>query len=389
MEFGISKEQEMFIDLGKEIAKDFGEEYGMQIDEERRFPAELSDVLADQGVLGMAIPKEYGGEGLGFLELCMFAESIAENGAGITIAPIFVGGPVFGGSLITRHGSKEQKEKYLPGLAKGDIWAGGFTEADAGSNITEITTEAKLEGDDYNVNGSKMYISMLSVAKHFAIFCRTSEPDPAHKSSGLSIMVGDLPDDSVKWEPFKKMGTNSMDTNAVFIDNYKIPKENLVGPEGNCVIPMFDVLNPERFVIAAMAVGTGLLCVNNAVKYGKQRKVWNDRPISSHQALQIPLAKAKCELEVAKLKVYQAAWLYDQQSTKCGTATAMAKFSATHSSLFAADQAIQTMGGTGYICESHVERHWRDLRLFTLAPITEELSLLTIAQHDLKMPRSY
>jgi acyl-CoA dehydrogenase len=389
MEFNISKEQKMFIDLGKEIAKDYGEEYGLQIDEEHRFPTEMRDALAEQGVLGMAIPEDFGGEGLGLLELCMIAESIAENGAGMTPAPIFVGGPVFGGTLVAGHGTQEQKEKYLPGLINGDIWAGGFTEADAGSNITNITTVAKSDGDNYIVNGSKMFISSLSVAKYYAIFCRTSDLDPEHKARGLSIVVGNLPDDAVKWNPFKKMGSNWCDTSAVYMDNYKIPKENLIGPEGKCLMPMFDVLNPERFVLAAMAVGTGLLCVNNAVRYGNQRKVWGGKPISSHQAIQIPLAKAKCELEGARLKVYQAAWLYDQKSMKCGISTAMAKFAATHSSLFAADAAIQAMGGTGYICESHVERHWRDLRLGTLAPITEEMSLLTIAQHDLKMPRSY
>ncbi len=389
MEFGISKEQKMFIDLGKEIAKEYGEEYGLQIDEEHRFPTELRDALADQGVLGMAIPEEYDGEGLGLLELCMIAESIAENGGGMTAAPIFVGGPVFGGTLITRHGTPEQKEKYLPGLVKGDIWGGGFTEADAGSNITNITTMAKDEGDHYLVNGGKMFISSLSVSKYFAIFCRTSELDPKNKAKGLSLMFGDMPDDAIKFDPFKKMGANWCDTSAVYIENYKIPKENLVGQEGNCLMPMFDVLNPERFVLAAIAVGTGMLCVKNAVKYCNQRKVWGGKPISSHQAIQMPMAKAKCELEGARLKVYEAAWLYDQMSPKCGLATAKAKFCATHAGLFAADAGIQAMGGSGYICESHLERHWRDLRLGTLAPITEEMSLLTIAQHDLKMPRSY
>ncbi len=389
MDFDLSKEQKMLQGLGKEIAKGLGDEYWQEVDAEHRYPEELRKILVDQGVLGMAIPEEYGGEGLGIFDLTIIAESIAEHGAGQIVCPIIVNGPVFGGCLITRHGTKEQKEKYLPGLINGDMWAGGFTEADSGSNITNITTTAKKEGDHYIVNGSKMFITSMKNAKHFAVYCRTSEIDPAHKARGLSVLVGDLPDDAIKFDEFQKLGTNWCDTSAVYMDNYKIPAENIIGEEGKCLMPMFDVLNPERFVVGAIAVGAGMCCLNKAIKYANGRKLWDNKPISSHQAIQLPLAKAKIELEGARLKIYQAAWLYDKMSPKCGTVTAMAKYSACHAASFAADRAIQTMGGYGYTHEAGVEMHWRDLRLGSIAPITEEMALMTIAQHVLKLPRSY
>jgi len=152
---------------------------------------------------------------------------------------------------------------------------------------------------------------------------------------------------------------------------------------------MYDVLNPERIISAAASVGTGLLAIRKAVEFANERSIWGDRPISSYQALQFPLAEAKIHLEGARLKTYEAAWLYDQQSSKCGMAATMAKYAASHAGLFAADRAIQTMGGSGYISESGVERLWRDLRLNRIAPITDEMTLNFVAQHDLGMPRSY
>ena len=162
-----------------------------------------------------------------------------------------------------------------------------------------------------------------------------------------------------------------------------------MGEEGGVLKAMFDVLNPERIIVAASAVGTGLLAIRKAVEFANERAVWGERPISSYQGLQFPLAEAKVMLEVARLKVYEAAWLYDKGSPKCAMATTIAKYAASHGSIFAADRAIQTMGGSGYMCEYGVERLWRDLRLNAIAPVTNEMALNTIAQYDLGMPRSY
>jgi acyl-CoA dehydrogenase len=389
MEFGYTEEQKMMRELAAKIASDFSDEYWQEIDEEHRHPQELCDKLVAQGILGMAIPDEYGGGGTGLLDLAIASEALAEAGVGMGAIGLLVGGPVFGGCLISRHGTEEQKEKYLPGLVNGDIWAGAFTEPDAGSNVTNITTRAKLKGDHYVVTGQKMYISHMESAKHIAIYARTSPLDPAHKTRGLSILVGDLPDPHIEARPFKKLGARFVDTCAVFIDGMEIPKENIVGQEGGVLRAMFDVLNPERIIVAASAVGTGLLAIRKAVAFANERVIWGDRPISSYQGLQFPLAEAKALLEAARLKVYEAAWLYDRGSPRCAMATTIAKYTASHGSIFAADRAIQTMGGGGYMCEYGVERLWRDLRLNAIAPVTNEMALNTIAQYDLGMPRSY
>jgi acyl-CoA dehydrogenase len=389
MEFSYTEEQKLLRDLTAKIGNDFDDEYWQAVDEEHRHPQELCDTLVAQGILGMAIPEEYGGGGTGLLDLAIATESLAKNGVGMAAIGILVGGPVFGGYLISRHGSKEQKEKYLPGLVKGDMWAGAWTEPDAGSNVTNIKTRAELKGDHYVVTGQKMFISHMDGAKHIAIYARTSPLDPAHKTRGLSILVGDLPDPHVEARPFKKLGARFVDTCAVFIDGMKIPKENIVGEEGNVLKAMFDVLNPERIIVAAAAVGTGLLAIRKAVEFANERKIWGERPVSSYQGLQFPLAEAKVLLETARLKVYEAAWLYDQGSPKCAMATTIGKYAASHASIFAADRAIQTMGGSGYMCEYGVERLWRDLRLNAIAPVTNEMALNTIAQYGLGMPRSY
>jgi len=389
MEFSYTAEQKLLRDLTAKIGNDFDDEYWQAIDEEHRHPQELSDKLVAQGILGMAIPEEYGGGGTGLLDLAIATESLAKNGVGMGAIGLLVGGPVFGGYLISRHGSKEQKEKYLPGLVNGDMWAGAFTEPDAGSNVTNIKTRAELEGDHYIVTGQKMFISHMDGAKYIALYARTSPFDPAHKTRGLSILVGDLPDPHVEARPFKKLGARFVDTCAVFIDGMKIPRQNIVGEEGNVLKAMFDVLNPERIIVAAAAVGTGLLAIRKAVEFANERKIWGDSPVSSYQGLQFPLAEAKVLLETAKLKVYEAAWLYDQGSPRCAMATTIGKYAASHASIFAADRAIQTMGGSGYMCEYGVERLWRDLRLNAIAPVTNEMALNTIAQYDLGMPRSY
>ena len=386
MDFELSEEQRILVDLCEKISGDFDDEYWQKIDEEYVFPWDFWNTLAEQGVLGLTIPEEYGGSGLGMVEMCLAAMALCTNGGGEG-GGLFVCGPVFGGCLIQGAGTKEQKEKYLPAIATGQVWSGAFTEPNSGSNITQIRTEATDAGDHYSVKGQKVFISNIANAQHIAIMCRTSPYDPEKRTSGVSLMVGDLPNENLEARPFKKMGSHFMDTNAVFFDGMKVPKENLVGEEGKGFQALYGVLNPERLAIAASSVGSGNYLVRKAVQYASERSVWG-KPLASHQGLQFPLAEARIQLETAKLKVLQAAWLYDQ-GRECGVESTMAKYAAAHASLFAADRAIQTLGGAGYISESGVERHWRNLRLNRIAPVTDEMTLNYIAQHDLGMPRSY
>jgi acyl-CoA dehydrogenase len=387
MDFDYDPDQLALLEFARELAQRFEDTYWQEVDEHYRFPAEFWTALTEHGLLGIAVPEEYGGIGKGLLELTIAVEGIAEGGGGMEGGTLLVSGPVFGGCLITRHGTKQQKDAYLPGLATGDLWAGAFTEPDAGSNITAITTKAERSGDSYVVNGQKVFISQAGNAKYIVVMARTAAYDEAHRTRGISLLLGDLPSPAVAAHPFKKLGNHFMDTSSVFFTDYEIPAENLVGEEGKAWGSLYDVLNPERIVFAAAAVGTGTMAIRKAVEYAAERRVWGV-PIGAHQGVQFPLAQAQIALSTARLKTYEAAWLYDQ-GRDCGVAAATAKYAAAHAALAAADSAIQTYGGAGYIAESGIERHWRNLRLYRLSPVTDEMTLNFLAQHELGMPRSY
>ncbi len=389
MDFSLTEDQEVFRDHAKGIAKKFEDSYWQEIDKSERFPKEFWDMLADKGVLGIAIPEDYGGLGMGWLEQVIVTESLAEWGAGMDGAGLLVNGPVFGASLISRHGTDEQKEKFLPGLVNGDMWAGAFTEVKSGPNVSAIATKAILDGDEWVINGPKMFISQAKRAQYMIILARTKRLDSEKKTDGVSLLYTELPTEGMEFQKLDKLGAHFLETGALFFDDLRVPKENIIGEQGRAWGPLFDVLNPERFLIAATCVGTGYLCLRKAAEFANERTVWDGKPIGSHQGVAFPLAKAAIHLAGARLKVYEAAWLYDQGSPKCGLATAQAKYAACHAALEAADAAIQTFGGNGYIVEMGLERHWRNLRLNRIAPITDEMALAFIAQYELGLPRSY
>ncbi len=386
MDFDFTEEQRILRDLCHKIAADHPEEYWAEVEEQQRFPREFWNVCAEQGLLGIAMPQAYGGSGLGMLDLCVASEALGEAGS-CEGAMVFVGGPVFGGCAVMAAGTDEQKNNYLPKLIGGELWSGAFTEPDSGSNVSQIRLEATRHGDVYRIKGQKVFISNIANADRIVILARTSPYDPEKRTAGVSLLIGDLPSDRIEARPFKKMGMRFMDTNAVFFDDFEVPVTNLLGGEGGAWKALYAVLNPERFIIAAACIGTGNYLLRRAVEYAGERSVWG-KPIATHQGLQFPLAQARIQLEVARLKVYEAAWLYDQ-GRGCGVQAAQAKYAASHAALFAADQAIQTLGGAGYITESGIERHYRNLRLNRIAPVTDEMTLNYLAQHDLGMPRSY
>jgi acyl-CoA dehydrogenase len=387
MDFDYDADQQGLLEFGTELAGRFEDAYWQEIDLEYRFPAEFWQALTEHGLLGLNVPEEYGGSGKGLLELSIAIEGIAEGGGGMEGGTLLVSGPVFGGCILNTHGSDDQKARYLPGLVTGDLWAGAFTEPESGSNISAIKTKAERKGDSYVLNGQKVYISQVGNASHIVVMARTSPYDEAHRTRGISLLLGHLPDPAVKAHPFKKLGNHFMDTNRVYFNDYAVPAENLVGEEGGAWRALYDILNPERIVFAAAAVGTGTLALRRAVEYANERQVWG-KPIGTHQGVQFPLAQARIALATARLKTYEAAWLYDR-GRDCGIAAATAKYASAHAALAAADAAIQTYGGAGYVVDSGIERHWRNLRLYRLSPVTDEMTLNYIAQHDLGMPRSY
>ena len=387
MDFEYYADQLALREFAGELAQRVEDKYWQEVDEQYRFPGEFWASLAEHGLLGLAVAQEFGGSGKGLLDLAITVEALAEGGGGMEGGCLFVSGPVFGGCLLGRHGSRAQQEAYLPGLVSGDMWAGAFTEPDSGSNITMIKTRAVHKGDSYVVNGQKVYISQMKNSNRIVVMVRTSPYDAAQRKRGISMLFGDLPSPAVQAHPFKKMGNHFMDTSRVYFNDYEVPAANLVGEEGNAWPVLYDVLNPERIIIAAVAVGTGNLVIHKAVEYAREREVWG-MPIGAHQGLQFPLTKAQIHLASARLKVYEAAWQYDQ-GRDCGVSAAMAKYAAAHAALDAADAAIQTFGGAGYVSESGIERHWRNLRLNRIGPVTDEMTLSYLAQHELGLPRSY
>ncbi len=388
LDFELNSEQKLIKETVRKITQKFDPKYWREIDAKSQFPTEFWKALGEQGFLGIAIPSEYGGGGLGLTEMCIVVEEIAAAGGGMDGSSPFLNGPVFGSFSVTRYGNEDQKKRFLPGLARGDVLALGLTEPKAGSNITTIQTRAERKGEAWNINGHKIYISMVQQAKNILLVTRTTPYEQVErKTDGLSLFLVPLPDSAISISLFEKLGMHTMNTSELFIKDLRVPHENLLSEEGNGWKCLVDVLNPERIIIAACAIGTGRLAINKAVEYAKTRKVW-DVPIGAHQGIQFPLADAYSKLEAARLMTYKAAWLFDRDEN-CGTEAAIAKFTAVEAAMEAADHAVQTFGGSGYMRESDVERHYRNLRLLKVAPITQEMTLNFIANQSLGLPRSY
>jgi acyl-CoA dehydrogenase len=390
VDFSLSPEQLSLIEKVKSVASRFPETYWQGIVGEERFPREYWDAVVDESLLGLPIPKEYGGGGGELFDTVLAAEHVARAGCGMSGSIPLILGPIFGGVLIAAHGTAEQRQRYLPGIVAGEIWSGAFSEAHSGANVTAINTRAEQVGDGFRLHGEKKYIGVVEVAQHMAVLARVDGFPKVRRTDGLSLFVVDLPNADLSSERLDKLGTRYVDTNRVVLDGVAVGEGDLIGELGHGWDLMFDVLNAERIIVAAAAIGTGLLAIDLAVAYANQREVWAEgEVIGSYQGLQFPLAEAKARLEAARLKVYEAAWLFDRSDERCGVATATARYVALESSLYAADRAIQTFGSAGYLTETAVERHWRDLRLFRLAPISDEMVLAYIAQYDLGLPRSY
>ena len=389
MDFNLSEEQKLIEQSVREIVKDFPPEYWREMDQEHKFPEEFKKAVAKEGYMGMVIPEEYGGEGLGMLEMCITTDALAAGGAGIS--GIWTIGPtqIFGAVPISKHGNEAQKEKYLPKMAKGELeFCMGLTEPDAGSNTLNTSTMAVKDGDEYVINGKKIFITNADRADGMLLITRTTPLDKApRKIMGITLFLVDLPDPTVEVVPIEKHGLHCVNSCEIFIDNLRVPEENVLGEVDMGLFPLFDVLNPERVGTSAGVIGCGSLAVNTAVKYAKEREVFG-MPISRHQAIQFPLATAKAKLETAKLMVYKAALLMDKDE-ECMAETCMAKLIAVEAGEYAVYHAMQTFGGYGYAVEYDVERWWREMNLWRLAPVTQEMTLAMLGQNVMGMGRSY
>jgi acyl-CoA dehydrogenase len=366
----------------------FDDAYWLARDDDGVFPHDFHAAMAEAGWLGITMPAEYGGAGLGVTEAAIMMHEVASHGGGMTAASS-VHINLFGPHPIVVHGTPEQKQRWTPRLIAGqDKVAFGFTEPDAGLNSTRIKTFARKVDGGYLVDGQKVWTSTAQVANKLMLLARTTSfEESARPTDGISIFYTDLDRTKVEVRRIPKMGRKAVDSNQVFIDGLFIPDEDRIGEEGRGFGYILDSLNPERILIGAEAIGIGRDALRRATAYAKERVVF-DRPIGQNQAIQHPLAERWMYLESAWLMAMRAAELYDA-GQPCGAEANSAKFLGARAGHDACWQAIATHGGYGYAREYHVERLYREVAITRLAPITEQLILSFVAERVLGLPKSY
>lgn len=370
------------------VASRFDADYWLARDDDGAFPREFNRAMADAGWLGITMPEDYGGAGLGVTEAAIMMHEVASHGGGMA-ATSSVHINLFGPHPIIVHGTPEQKAAWIPGLIAGtDQCCFGFTEPDAGLNTTRIKTFAEKVPGGYRVNGRKVWTSTGQVANKIMLLTRTTKyEDCKRPTDGITIFYTDLDRSKIDVQRIPKMGRKAVDSNSVFIDDLFIPDEHRIGQEGKGFSYIFDSLNPERVLIAVEAIGIGQDALRRATQYARERVVF-DRPIGQNQGIQHPLAERWMYLESAWLMAMKAAELYDS-GQPCGAEANAAKFLGARAGYDAAERAIFTMGGFGYAREYHVERLFREVAVTRIAPITEELIKSFIAEKVLDLPKSY
>jgi len=390
MDFALTDEQRMIAASARQLGERFGPDYWRKIDAKKEFPTECWKAICDAGLCGVALPSEYGGSDLGVLEMALIIENLAAAGAGSTVGQMFMINPIFGGVSISKFGTPEMKQTLLPKLIAGEInFCMALTEPDAGTNTLEIRTFAEQHSDGWRLNGRKIWITAVDSAQKMLVVARTKKIEESRsRSDGMSMFMIDVDRPGLTHSAIEKVGTNTLASSAIFFDDVEIHPHELVGTLHGGWRELLDVLNTERIVTTAGLIGTGELALKLAVDYANDRKIFGDRPISAYQGVQFPLAQCYAENEAARLLNYKAATNFDR-GLPYGSEANSAKLLAAQVAARITERAMQTMGGMGYSKEYHVERLWRDCRLFRFAPISEEMILNYIAMHDLGMPRSY
>jgi len=388
MDFDLSPDQLALREAVGRLCAAFGDDYWLARDREGGFPHELHRALADAGFLGICIPPEYGGSGLGITEAALMMHTIAASGAGMSGASA-VHMNIFGLEPVVRHGTAEQKARMLPPLARGEHKACfAVTEPDAGLNTPWLALRAQRMGDHYRLDGEKVWISTAQVADRMLILARTTPVDQVREpADGLSLFYTALDRRHVQVQEIDKMGRKAVDSNQLFIDGLRVPLEDRIGDEGQGFRCILQGMNPERILIAAEAVGLGQAALARATRYAGEREVFG-RPIGQNQAIQHPLAECWMQLEAAMLMVWKAASRYDR-GLPCGAEANAAKYLAAEAGHQACLQAVMTHGGYGYAKAYHVERYLRESLIPRLAPISPQLVLCHIAEKVLGLPKSY
>ena len=368
------------------LCKDFPDTYWREGDKKGAYPQEFVNALTESGYLAALIPEEYGGSGLGITEAGVILEEINHSGgnSGACHAQMYTMG------TLLRHGSEEQKKQYLPGIAQGKLRLQTFavTEPNAGSETTKIETRAVRKGDKYIVNGQKIFISRAKQSDLMLLLARTTPyADVQDKTAGISVFVVDMRElkGNLQIRPLDMMVNHH--TTTMFFEDVEIPASSLIGEEGKGFRYIIDGWNAERILVASEAIGDGHWFVERASSYAKERVVFG-RPIGANQGVQFPIAKAYAHVEAANLMRFNAAAKFDRKE-KCGEEANLAKYLATEAAWAAADICLSTYGGYGFACDYDVERKFRETRLLTVAPVSNNLILAFVGQNVLKMPKSY
>ncbi len=388
MDFEISRAQQELVDAIAALCSRFDDRYWLTRDTEGGFPEEFYRAVADAGWLGIAMPEEYGGAGLGITEAALMMQTIAEAGGAMSAASS-VHMNIFGLNPVVVFGTPEQKQRMLPPLIKGEAKACfAVTEPDAGLNTTKLTTKAVRDGNRYVISGRKIWISTAQVADYMLILARTTPADAVRKpAEGLSLFYTKLDRSRIEVREIEKMGRKAVDSNQLFIDGLEVPEEDRIGEEGKGFHYILHGMNPERVLVGAEAVGIGRAALFRAARYARERIVFG-RPIGQNQAIQHPLANCWASLEAARLMVYRAGALYDG-GRPCGPEANAAKLLAAQAAVETCEIAQLTHGGYGYAKEFHIERLLREALLVRIAPITPHLILSNIAEKVLGLPKSY
>jgi acyl-CoA dehydrogenase len=372
----------------RQICAQFGDDYWREKDSRHEFPWDCYNSLAKAGWVGIAIPERYGGGGGGITEASIVVEEVAASGAAMNGASA-IHLSIFGMNPVVKYGSAEQRARYLPEVAAGRLHvAFGVTEPDAGTDTTSITTRAVLDGDHYVVTGQKVWTSKAELSDRVLLLVRTTAVEECERrTDGLTLLFADLRSPGVTISPIDKIARNAVGSCEVRYDGLRVPVTDRIGEEGKGFSYLLDGLNPERILIASEALGIGKVALRTAVKYANERIVFG-RPIGKNQGIAFPLAEAHMKLHAAELIIREASWRYDQ-GLKCGEQANTAKYLASEAAFFAADRAMQTHGGFAYAREYNVGRYFLESRLMQIAPVPQEMVLNYVAEHVLRLPRSY
>jgi len=386
MDFNISEEQRQIYEYGDNLAQKYDNRYWLEHARAHKFPKDMFKQIADDGFLGLMVPEEYGGAGLGMTEMSLFMEGTANNGIPLLMMVV---GPCMSLSHLARHGNDFHKKELLPAAVKGDIqFCFAITEPGAGSNSMKITTIAKPKGKRFSLSGEKTFITGADISDYCIVVARTTpHEDVAKKTDGFTLFVVDLKAKGVALQRVNIAIPLPEEQFTVFFDEVDLGPENVIGEVDNGFSILFDMLNPERIILAALCSGVGRFALNKAVDYASERNVFGV-PIGSHQGVQHPLAKAKANIEMASLMGRKAAWEFDNGMPAAASAN-IAKYAAAEAGIEAVDAALQAHGGAGFTEDTGIYELYPLMRLLRTAPVNRELCLSFIGEKVMGLPRSY